>query len=149
MTVNVRYIFEQQKSDKRVVLGKIRDHSYEGIGFDLISNVNYKRHTKWRRLEMTLEAQVMVRRSLHSFQRELMKSGIGSVVVGKETQASRGVKETSRTHLLTGKEFGVEMNAAGSLSSASWGNPGSLDGHGSIGKPVQGKSVTNRLSQVQ
>lgn len=43
------------------------DNFYKGIGLDLISNVNYKRYIKWRRLDMTLEVRVMVRRLLHLF----------------------------------------------------------------------------------
>lgn len=60
------------------------DNFYKGIGLDIISNVNYQRYIKWRRLDMTLEVRVMVRRLLHLFQHELMKSGIKSMIVEKK-----------------------------------------------------------------
>lgn len=56
-----------------MVVGKIVDNSYEGIGFYLIGNVNYKRDTKWSKPEMTIETQRVVRG-------QLRKSGIRSMM---------------------------------------------------------------------
>lgn len=61
------------------MLGKIVDNSYEGVGLDLIGNVNHKRDTKWSRPEMTIERQRVVRG-------QPKKSGIRSMMGGKDSE---------------------------------------------------------------
>lgn len=75
------------------------DNFYKGIGLDLISNVNYKRYIKWRRLDMTLEVRVMVRRLLHLFQHEPIKSGIKFMTVGEKRGDRQRVKKNQQDTL--------------------------------------------------